>query len=94
MPDPAARLPLHTPVPLLPVARNASRHAASKLLLEAERYPALGQIIGSHFDIHPVTGENADAVFAHLAACVRQNLVIIVQLHTKHCIRQQFGNRA
>ena len=87
MPGPAAHLPLHVLVPLLPVPAMPHAVAASKLLLEAERYSTLGQIIGSHFDIHPVTSENADAVLAHLAACMRQNLVIIVQLYTKHCIR-------
>jgi hypothetical protein len=51
---------------------------------------ALGQVIGGHFDIHPVPNQHLDPVFAQLARAHRQNDMLILQLHAEHRIGQQF----
>src|SRR3546814_702394 len=62
--------------------------------LEAIGDPTLGQVIGGEFDEHFVAHENADAVLAHLAGRVTQNLVIIFQFDAKHRVGQQFDHLA
>src|SRR4051794_39299352 len=54
--------------------------------LEAEGDPAFGQVIGCHLDIHPVAGQHADTVLAHLAAGVGKDGVLVVQFHAEHGI--------
>ena len=60
----------------------------SHSLLEAECDPTLGEIIGRHLDIDAIACQHADAVLAHLAGGMGQNLVLIIELHSKHRIGQ------
>ena len=63
-------------------------------LLEAERDAPLGQVVGRHFHVHLVAGENANAVLAHLAGGVREDFVPVVELHAEHRVGQDFGHGA
>ena len=54
----------------------------------------LGQIIRCQFAQHLVTYEYADAVFAHAAGRVGNDLVLVFQFHTEHRVGQQFGHHA
>ncbi len=49
---------------------------------------SLGQIIGSHFHHHLVTGENAYVVLAHFSGYMRGNDMSIVEFNAKHSIGQ------
>jgi hypothetical protein len=51
--------------------------------------PAFGQIVGGHFNLHAVAGENADEIFAHLAADLRQHDVLaVIQTDTEEGVGQ------
>ena len=63
-------------------------------LFETVGDPALGQIIGGHFNQHLVTCQNANTVFPHFASRMGNDLVIIFQLNPKHRIGQQFTDHA
>src|SRR5215472_2243724 len=56
--------------------------------------PALGQIIRRHFDEHLVAGEHADAVLAHAARGVRDDLMLVLKLDPKGGVRKQFRDHA
>jgi hypothetical protein len=56
----------------------------------AERDPALGQVVGRHFQRHVVAGDDADVVLAHLAAGVADHLVTVLQRDAKARIGQHF----
>lgn len=60
----------------------------------AERDAALGQIIGRHFQRHLIARQNADVVLAHLAPCVGNELVTVVQRDAKTRIGQHFRDAA
>src|SRR5687767_2731692 len=62
-------------------------------LLEAERDSALGEVIGRHFHVHAVAGQNTDTVLAHLAGGVGQHFVLVVQFDPEHRIWEQLGHR-
>src|SRR6201999_2454440 len=62
-------------------------------LLEAECDAALGEVVGRHFHIHAVSGEDANPVLAHLAGGMRQILVLVVELNPEHCVGQEFMDR-
>ena len=53
-----------------------------------------GEVIRRELYDDTIIGEDADVVHPHLAADVRQDLVAVVQLHAKHCIRQRLHDRA
>src|SRR6056297_3385039 len=59
-------------------------------LLETIVDPTLGQIVGGHLDLHLVAGQNTDAVLAHLACRVRDDLMAVFQLDPKCRVRQEF----
>src|SRR5262245_498151 len=56
-------------------------------LLESECDATLGQVIGCHLDIDPVSRQDTDPVLAHLPGGVGQNLMLVVELHAKHGVR-------
>jgi hypothetical protein len=41
--------------------------------------PALGQVVGRHFDEHFVAGQHADSVLAHLAGGMAEDLVTVLE---------------
>jgi hypothetical protein len=53
---------------------------------------ALGQIIGRHFNKHFITGKHTNAVFAHAASGVGNNLVLVFELNAKRRVGQEFGD--
>src|SRR3546814_1454311 len=74
--------------------RAPERAWSPRYSLEAIGDPTLGQVIGSEFDEHLVTHQHADAVLAHLAGRVPQNLMVVFQFDAKHRVRQQFDHLA
>ena len=54
--------------------------------------PAAAEVVGRHLDTHAVARQDADAVGAHLAGHVRQDLVAVVQLHPEHGVRERLDN--
>jgi len=63
-------------------------------LFETVGDPALGQIIGGHFNQHLVTSQNTNTVFPHFASRMGNDLMIIFQLDPEHRIGQQFADHA
>ena len=63
-------------------------------LLVAIRDATPGEVVGSEFYLHLVSGEDTDVVHPHLSGDVRQDLVPIFQLDPEHRVRERFGNRA
>jgi hypothetical protein len=59
-------------------------------LLEPIVNPTFGQIVRRHFDLNLVASQNADAVLAHLACRVRDDLMAVFQLDPKRRIWQKF----
>ncbi len=58
----------------------------------AERNATFGKVVRRHLDIDLVARENANAVLAHLARCVRQDFMAIVQRNAEHGVGKDFGN--
>jgi len=59
------------------------------LLLVPISDPTPRKIIRRHFDLDAVAGENADKVFAHLAADLRQhNVLTVIQSNSKEGVGQ------
>jgi hypothetical protein len=51
--------------------------------------PAFGQIVGGHFNLDAVAGEDTDKIFAHLAADLCQHdVVAVIQTDAKEGIGQ------
>jgi hypothetical protein len=51
---------------------------------------ALRQVIGRHFKLYLVAGQNLDIVHPHLTRDVGNQLVAIFQFHAKHGVRKGF----
>ena len=63
-------------------------------LFETESDPTFGEVVRRHLDIHLVAGKHTDAILAHLAGSMGQYLMIIIEFDAKHCVGQQFHDRA
>jgi hypothetical protein len=50
------------------------------------------EVVGGQLDDHPVAGEDADVVHAHLPGDVRQDAVAVGQLHPEHGVREGFDD--
>src|SRR5690606_24422964 len=73
----------------------AAGHGAYPVIgpsLEAIGNAALGQVIGRHLDQHAVARENTDTILTHAAGGVGNDLVLVLKLHTKHGVGQEFGD--
>src|SRR5258706_14062760 len=68
--------------------------APERALLEAVGDPTLAEVVGSHLDQHLVAGQHADAVLAHLARGVGDDLVFVFQFHPEGGVRRQLADRA
>src|SRR3546814_2752206 len=55
-------------------------------------YTTLFRSVGRQFDEHLVADEHADAVLAHLAGGMTQDLVVIFQPDAEHGVGQQFDH--
>src|SRR5690242_18460224 len=60
----------------------------SRGLLVAVDDPAALEIVGRELDLHPVAGQDADVVAAHLAGDVREHLELVVEADPEHGVRQ------
>lgn len=56
--------------------------------VEAIDNPRLFNVVGGHLQFNPVTRDEANKSFAHLARNVGENQVTVLQFHTKHGARQ------
>ena len=65
-----------------------------RVLLEPVVDPALGQIVGRHFDHDAIAGQDTDAVLAHLSGGVGNDFMVVVELHAKRRVGQKLGNGA
>lgn len=52
--------------------------------------PTLGEIVGRHFEMHPVAHHRADTKFAHLASSVGDNLVLVIEPDGEASIGKNF----
>src|ERR1700733_5357400 len=69
--------------------RSCRQTNAAALSLEAVGDATLGQVVGRHLDQHFVTGEHADAVLAHAAGGVGNDLMLILELDAEGGVRKQ-----
>src|SRR5699024_4899548 len=53
-------------------------------LLVAVRDPSAGEVVRGQFDLHTITGKDANVVHTHLSRDMREYLVPVVQLHSEH----------
>ena len=63
-------------------------------LLVAKCYSPAGEVIRRHFDVDPIANHNPDAKLANLALGLRDNLVLVLELHLEHRVGQLFHDRA
>src|SRR5688572_31843129 len=54
----------------------------------------LGQVVGGHFDLHLVAGQDADVVLAHPPGDMGNDLVAVLESHAEHGVRKGFRHRA
>ena len=66
----------------------------SEFLLRPEDDPRTTQVIRREFHEHFITRQHTDAILAHLPGGVREDHVVIVQLHAEHGIREEFNDLA
>src|SRR3546814_13543090 len=71
---------------------RTSRMARASTLLETIGNPTLGQIIWGELDEHFVADEDADAVLAHLAGGVAEDLMLVFQFHAEHGLGHQLDD--
>src|SRR5215471_21802269 len=77
---------LHNPGDGKPPLQN------SPLFIAVDDPPA-GQVIRRKLHRNLVSRENTDEILAHLAGDMRQYLVLVLQLHAKHSVRQRLNHR-
>src|SRR5579872_931824 len=68
--------------------------AARTLVLVAEDQPALFEVVGRHFDRHPVARQGLDPVFLHLAGGIGDDLMSRVELNSVAGIGKDFGDQS
>src|SRR5579883_2422361 len=85
-PRPGSSAPGPLPWPCLSHGRAPSH---GRRLFEAEGDAPLGEVVGRHLDIDAVACEDPDPVLAHLARGMGQDLMLVIELHAKHRVRQK-----
>src|SRR5688500_1366335 len=75
-------------------AAEAALLQTSSRLLHAIGDATLGQVVGGHFDLHLVAGQDADVVLAHPPGDVGNDLVAVLESHAEHGVRKGFRHRA
>lgn len=63
-------------------------------LLGAVSNATAAEIVGGEFYSHPISGEDADIVLAHLSRDMGENNVPVIQLNFEHCVRQWLDDTA
>lgn len=51
--------------------------------------PAAVQIVWGQLDANPITGDDPDPVSPHTARGIRDELVLVLQLHLEHRVRER-----
>ena len=46
------------------------------------------EVIGGHFNLHLVTGENLDVMYAHFAGYMGDDLMSVFQFDAEHCVAE------
>ena len=59
-----------------------------------ENDTALAEVVGGHFDAHPITDYRADAMLAHFTRCVGDDPVVVFQKDAKAPIWKDFVDLA
>src|SRR2546423_1729130 len=90
----------HHPAPMNHLAlvanlfyRRPYFHNPSSCLFVTIHNTAARQIVWRKLHRHFISRQNADEILAHFAGNVRQHLMLVLQLHPKHGIRQRLNNR-
>src|SRR3954468_14513280 len=52
------------------------------------------EVVRRELDLHAVAGKDADVVAPHLAGDVPEDLVVVVELHAEHRVREGLGDLA
>src|SRR4051812_32291294 len=68
------------------------RAAWARRSLEAIGDTALGQVVGRELDEHFVADQHPDAVLAHLAGGVAEDLVIVLEPDAEHRVGEKLHN--
>src|SRR5271154_7163174 len=69
--------------------RSCCEEVSATISLEAIGDATFGQVVGRHFHQHLVAGKNTDAVLAHAARRVGDDLVLVLELDAEGGVRQQ-----
>ena len=64
------------------------------LLLQAVSDPRFAQVVGRHFQSHPVADSQANEMLAHFTRKMSQDLVLVIEPHAKHSSGQHGRYRA
>src|SRR5512147_898150 len=84
----AAR-PMPVEAPVTTTARLISAAMCSLRLFESVCHTALGEVVGRHLDQHLVARQHANAVFAHLAGGVADDLVAVFEFDPERRVGQK-----
>src|SRR3954464_4504873 len=77
----------------MPIASRPCTRAAERLLVAVGDAAAV-EVVRREFDLHPVTGQDADVMAAHLARDVPEHLMLVVELDAEHGVRKGLGDLA
>src|SRR3954470_3795846 len=73
---------------------RTSRGALTDMLFEAVGDAPFGQVVGRQFDQHLVADQHADAILAHLAGGMPQDLMFVFQADAEHRVGEQLDHLA
>ncbi len=90
LPNATFRVKLENDHEIIALMIDGPNCASTNSLFKAVGNPTLGQIIGGHFDLHLIAGQNTDAVLAHLSCRMCDDLMAILKLDPKRRIGQEF----
>jgi hypothetical protein len=76
-----------------PIAERLPHHADRKSFGPIRNSTPI-QVIGRQFDGHPVTGKNFNKMHPHFTGDMGQNLMLVIEFHLEHRVRQGLENRA
>src|SRR5579875_4189438 len=75
-----------------PTPGRAQAPVAQSLLVAVHNAAAV-EVIRAELDGHAIAGENADEVLAHASGDMRENLVLVLELHLEQRVRQGLQDR-